>query len=216
MQRFMRFPGWKAKAMTLSYDDAVVFDKRLIAVMKQYGLKGTFNVNAGMLSHDFYRRMDKDEALELYQHSGMEVAMHGFDHAFLGGSTGADIIKEYYQDKVELEKIFGTVMRGGAYAFGVCNDEIVNVLKTLGVEYFRTTDSSGGFDMPADWLRLRPTCRHASADLFPLLEAFLAEEYATRLDRPAPMPGKKPMPRPIRKERRMLPASCLKSCAVRP
>ena len=26
MQKFMRFPGWKTKAMTLSYDDAVIFD----------------------------------------------------------------------------------------------------------------------------------------------------------------------------------------------
>ena len=92
MQRFLRFPGWKAKAMTLSYDDAVIFDKRLISIMQKHGLKGTFNVNGGMLSHDFYRRMDKDEALALYQNSGMEVAMHGLDHAFLAGSTGADIM----------------------------------------------------------------------------------------------------------------------------
>ncbi len=175
MQKFMRFPGWKAKAMTLSYDDAVIFDKRLIGVMRKYGLKGTFNVNGGMLSHDFYRRMNKEEALALYKDSGMEVAMHGLDHAFLGGSTGADVLKEYYQDKIELEKTFGEIMRGGAYAFGVVNDEIVNVLKTLGVSYFRTTACTGEFDFPTDWLRWGPTCRHVNENLFELLDAFLAE-----------------------------------------
>ena len=175
MQRFLRFPGWKAKAMTLSYDDAVIFDRRLISIMQKHGLKGTFNVNGGMLSHDFYRRMDKDEALALYQNSGMEVAMHGLDHAFLAGSTGADIMKEYYQDKIELEKTFGKIMRGGAYAFGVVTDEIVNVLKALGVSYFRTTECTGGFDLPTDWLRWGPTCRHADKNLFAMLDAFLAE-----------------------------------------
>lgn len=173
MQRFMRFPGWKAKAMTLSYDDAVVFDKRLVSIMQTYGLKGTFNVNGGMLSDKFYRRMNEADAVELYKNSGMEVAMHGLDHAFLGGCTGADILKEYYEDKIKLEQTFGTIMRGGAYAFGVCNDEIVNVLKTLGVSYFRTTVSSNTFDIPTDWLRLQPTCKHNAENTFELLDKFL-------------------------------------------
>jgi hypothetical protein len=174
MQKFMRFPEWKTKAMTLSYDDAVIFDERLIAIMQKYGLKGTFNVNGGMLSSKFYRRMDKEQAIALYKNSGMEVAMHGLDHAFLEGSTGADIVKEYYEDKLVLEKEFGEIMRGGAYAFGVVNDEIVSVLKTLGLSYFRTTNFTDGFSIPKDWLRLQPTCRHSAENLFELTEKFLA------------------------------------------
>ena len=171
----MRFPNWKPKAMTLSYDDAVIFDEKLIGIMQKYGLKGTFNVNGGMMSDKFYRRMDETTALKLYKEFRMEVAMHGYGHAFLGGCTGADIIKEYYEDKVKLEETFGEIMRGGAYAFGIYNDEIVNVLKTLGVGYFRTTECSGNFELPADWLRWQPTCRHAAANLFELLDSFLAE-----------------------------------------
>lgn len=176
MQKFMRFPGWKAKAITLSYDDAVIFDERLIDIMRQYGLKGTFNVNGGMMDEKCYRRMGEAQAVSLYKNSGMEVAMHGFEHAFLSGCTGADILKEYYEDKIKLEQTFGEVMRGGAYAFGVYNDEIVNILKTLGVSYFRTTENSNGFDIPTDWLRLKPTCRHAAENLFALLDKFLAAE----------------------------------------
>ena len=176
MQKFMRFPNWKAKAMTLSYDDAVIFDEKLIEIMQKYGLKGTFNVNGGMMSEKFYRRLSEEKAVDLYKKSGMEVAMHGFEHAFLNGCTGADIIKEFYDDKCQLEKSFGTIMRGGAYAFGGYNDNIVNILKMLGLSYFRTTQTTGNFDIPTDWLRLQPTCRHASKNLFELLDAFLEEK----------------------------------------
>ena len=44
---FMRFPGGKKKALTLSYDDGVEQDIRLIDIMKKNGLKGTFNLNSG-------------------------------------------------------------------------------------------------------------------------------------------------------------------------
>lgn len=37
----MRFPGGKKKALTLSYDDGVEQDIRLIDIMKKNGLKGT-------------------------------------------------------------------------------------------------------------------------------------------------------------------------------
>lgn len=38
----------KTKVLTLSYDDGVVQDIRLIEIMNKYGLKGTFNINSGM------------------------------------------------------------------------------------------------------------------------------------------------------------------------
>ena len=37
---YIRFPGFKLKAVTLSYDDGVRQDKRLISIMQKYGLKG--------------------------------------------------------------------------------------------------------------------------------------------------------------------------------
>ena len=43
----MKFPGGKIKALTLSYDDGVVYDRTLIEIMQRYGMKGTFNVNSG-------------------------------------------------------------------------------------------------------------------------------------------------------------------------
>ena len=42
----MRFPGGLRKAFTLSYDDANYDDMRLMELMDEYGVKGTFNVSS--------------------------------------------------------------------------------------------------------------------------------------------------------------------------
>ena len=44
---YMLFKDGIRKAVTLSYDDGVVQDKRLIEIMNKYGIKGTFNINTG-------------------------------------------------------------------------------------------------------------------------------------------------------------------------
>lgn len=44
---FMRYPDGKSKAVTFSYDDGVVQDKRLAELFDKYGMKGTFNFNTG-------------------------------------------------------------------------------------------------------------------------------------------------------------------------
>ena len=49
---FMRYPGGKKKALTLSYDDGVEQDIRLIELMKKNGLKGTFNLNSGLYAEE--------------------------------------------------------------------------------------------------------------------------------------------------------------------
>lgn len=175
MQKFLRFPEWKTKAITLSYDDGVVFDEKLISIMKKYGLKGTFNINAGMMNENCYRRLPETKVAALYSESGMEIAMHGFNHEYTAGCTGSDIVKEYADDKIYLEKRFSQIIRGGAYAFGIYTDDIVNVLKMLGLSYFRTTKNSESFDLPTDWLRLAPTCKHTSKNLFDLLDNFLKQ-----------------------------------------
>lgn len=46
----MPFPDGKRKALTFSYDDGNEEDVRLIGLMNRYGLKGTFNLNSGLLS----------------------------------------------------------------------------------------------------------------------------------------------------------------------
>ena len=65
MYAFLRFPGFKKKAFTLSYDDGVIFDKRLIEIFNENGLKATFNLNSGHFGEG--RRLSLEEAVELYK-----------------------------------------------------------------------------------------------------------------------------------------------------
>ncbi len=40
----------KKKAVTFSYDDGVVYDRRLVGIFNKYGLKCTFNLNSGIMT----------------------------------------------------------------------------------------------------------------------------------------------------------------------
>ena len=45
--------AWK-KAVTFSYDDGVTQDRDLIRLLNKYGMKGTFNINSGLLGQENY------------------------------------------------------------------------------------------------------------------------------------------------------------------
>lgn len=170
---YMRFPGFKSKAVTLSYDDAVIYDKKLIDIMKQNGIKGTFNINSGLFSTDGKRRLTKQQALELYSDPFVEVAVHGAKHLPLDEVNSAVALNDILSDRMALEEMFGTFITGLAYAYGVYSDKVVDMLKLCGIEYARTVTASGNFDIPEDWLRLKPTCHHNDPKLMEYAKIFL-------------------------------------------
>ena len=152
--------------------------------MKKYGLKGTFNINSGLFSQerrdDGKGRMTKEEAIELYINSGMEVAIHGYKHLSLAEVESSVAVRDVAKDREELENIFGGVINGMAYANGSYSDAVVQVLKDCGVKYSRTVVFTESFMIPEDWLRLPTTCHHANPKLMELAENFLAESTTTR------------------------------------
>ena len=178
---FMRFPSFRDKALTLSYDDGVRQDKRLISIMDKNGIKGTFNINGGLFNatrdSETIGRMTKEEAIELYKDSVHEVAIHGYKHLSWGVCDSAVVVNDIIKDRVELEKIFDSVIMGMAYPNGTanCTEKTVEILKNCNVKYGRTTVSSLGFDVPTDWLRLAATCHHNNPKLLDLLSDFLNE-----------------------------------------
>ncbi|HBA49836.1 MAG TPA: polysaccharide deacetylase [Lachnospiraceae bacterium] len=180
---FMRFPAGKAKALTLSYDDGTEQDIRLIQIMNQNGLKGTFNLNSGRFApegtvyppEEFHRKMTVRQVKEVYTDSGHEVAVHGLTHPFLEKLPENMAMWELLKDRENLENTFQTIVRGMAYPFGTYNDTVVECLKKAGLVYGRTTVSSHSFDIPEDWLRLQATCHHDDPELMPLVKKFLGE-----------------------------------------
>ena len=174
---FLRFPNFRSKALTLSYDDGVVFDKKLIEIMSKYGLKGTFNVNSGLFAQkEGGRCLTQKEAFALYTQSDNEVAVHGVKHLPLLGMDSAQVLGEILLDRQNLEKIFHKLVHGMAYAYGCYNDSVVEILRLCGIRYARTVDDSEGFAIPTDWLRWNPTCHHRNPRLMDLAQAFLEEQ----------------------------------------
>lgn len=183
----MRFPGCRAKALTLSYDDGVEQDIRLIKIMNQYGLKGTFNLNSGLYASEgtvypkghIHRRMTEQQIKETFITSGQEVAVHALTHPFLEQLAMPVIVNEVITDRENLEKQFGTIIRGMAYPFGTYNDTVIAALKACGIVYARTVISTNDFRLPTDWLQLTATCHHNSPNLKELTKKFM-EDTVTR------------------------------------
>ncbi|MFC3767071.1 polysaccharide deacetylase family protein [Paenibacillus sp. GCM10012303] len=154
--RYDRFPGGKIKAVTLSYDDGVVHDRRLVASMNKYGLRGTFHINSGFL--DNKGKLDSAEIASLY--AGHEISVHTVSHPFLEQAPPEQIVREITNDRAALEALAGYPVRGMSYPFGTWNEKVTAMLPSLGIEYARTTRSHGTYEMPANFLEWHPTCHH--------------------------------------------------------
>ena len=168
MERFyFVYPEGKKRALTLSYDDGRSYDRRLVALLKKHGLKGTFHLNSGKLGTFDY--VTAEEVAELYE--GMEVACHGVRHEFLTELTNEQMVREVWNDRLALEALTGKITDGMSYAYGVFSPEIITNLKAYGIKYSRTTISTNRFEIPRDFMQWNPTCHH-DADLMGLLETF--------------------------------------------
>lgn len=188
---FMRFPGGRAKAFTLSYDDGTVFDKRLIELFNKYNVKATFNLNSQrMIDSDENisvngrrRRIGTNEYAELIKNTDHEIAVHTCNHPSLGTLPIASQVLEIINDRKNLEKFFGKIIRGMAYPNGTwaVSDKTVEAVKAAQIEYARLTDPSHNFDLPENPLLLHPTCHHNDGKVFDLIDEFLnaqVERYA--------------------------------------
>lgn len=174
---YMRLKDGKRKVLTLTYDDAPIQDPKLMGIMDQYGLKGTFNINAGVFLPGneklFFERMTLSEAKKLYINSGHEVAAHTLMHTSLDQLKSDEVVHEVMEDRKILEREFQTVVRGMAYPFGSYNDDVIDILRKCGICYARTAESTEDFGFPKEWLAFTPTCRHKNPKLMELAERFV-------------------------------------------
>ncbi len=179
---YMKLKDGKSKVLTLSYDDGVVQDIRLVKILNEFGIKATFNINSGLyLSEDvnrekFYGRMKLSEAMELYKNSGHEVAVHSVNHPYLNRLKTDEILTEILEDRRSIEKHYGNLARGMAYPFGNYNNEVIECLKKCGICYSRTIYESENFKFPENWLELHPTCHHYNPRLMELAKRFVEEK----------------------------------------
>lgn len=181
-KRVLRFPMGKKKAVTLSYDDNMEADKKLIQLMEKYQMKGTFNLIPGWFAkegtvypkEETYRLATEKMAKEMYDHPLVEVANHGYQHKFMTSLSTAEMADDMLTCRKSLEKLFDRMVRGMAYPYGWHSKELQDVLAMCGVVYSRTVESTHSFELPADWLLWNPTCHHDDEKLMELADEFLA------------------------------------------
>jgi len=178
------YPEGKHKVLTMSYDDGNIEDRRLVEIFNKYGIKGTFHLNSGLESDNLddpsadHRYLPISEYKELYK--GHEVSCHTYHHPMISRTPMEHIADQILEDKKALEAAVGYPIRGMSYPYGALNDEIVNLLPSLGIKYSRTVWSTEEFYPENDFLRWKPTCHHDS-DLIKLGRKFLDLPYNLNL-----------------------------------
>lgn len=168
MKIYLCFPGGKFKALTMSYDDGKIQDRKLVEIFNKYGIKGTFHLNSSLM--DQPERIPAGEIKDLYK--GHEVSAHTCTHPTIARCPKEEIVQELYNDRVNLENIVGYPVRGLSYPNGSHNRQIRDLLPHLGYEYARTVEETGDFGIPEDFLRWKATCHH-NHNLLELGEKFI-------------------------------------------
>lgn len=178
----MSFPNGKNKALTLSYDDGVLQDKRLISIMNKYKIKGTFNLNSDIIGKVRSMQTEngevnistisEEEITHVYKNH--EIATHASKHSALTG-LGSYALQEITSDRVYFEQKLNCMVTGHAYPFGLYDNDVINMLKSAGISYARTVNSTHSFNIPDDFLKWNPTCHHNDDKLMQLAEKFCTQ-----------------------------------------
>lgn len=164
---FLRYPGGLTKALTFSYDDGVEQDMRLVKLLDDHGMKGTFNLNSGLFSPQgttfapgtIHRRMTLAQSKALFT-GNHEVAVHCLTHACLPELSQERMVYEIIRDRENLEREFGGIVRGMAYPFGAVDDATVEAVRCCGIQYARTVRSTHAFPHTPGLAAAGPHCHH--------------------------------------------------------
>lgn len=171
MKIYICFPKGRAKALTMSYDDGKIQDERLVHIFNQYGIKGTFNLNYGLMDREQTpSRIGRDKIAALYK--GHEVATHTMTHPTIARCPLTEVAEEIIEDRKGLEKLTGGLVRGHAYPNGSYSEEIKQLFRQLGIAYGRVVEAIPDYELPKDPLEWHPTCHHNDPELMKKAEFF--------------------------------------------
>jgi len=168
---YLRFPGFKDKAVTFSFDDGVIDDLKTIEIFKRLNLKGTFNLNSGLMNVDTKIKFEDIDKV----YDGFEIASHGLNHRFLEEVDTAAAVLDIIKDRENLENKLNRIVKGFAYPYGSAGPQSINALKACGMLYGRGVVSSHNFNLPEDFLLFNPTSHYADDDVINLAHKFVDE-----------------------------------------
>lgn len=164
---YTSFPEGKSKALTFSYDDGKLEDKRLIDIFDANGLKATFNINGGYLDGSAnnapHPRFFADQIKDMYKNH--EVATHTLTHPTIERCPLTEVAYEILEDRKILESIVGKPVRGNAYPNGSYSEEIKTLFKQMDIAYARVVECIPDYKLPTDPYEWHPTAHHNNPEL---------------------------------------------------
>ncbi len=170
MELYFTFPNWKRKAVSFSYDDAHVADRRLVATLNAHCLKGSFNIAPAMLGTA--NHLPRAEVRDLY--AGHEVASHGYAHLHLAHLAPAELRTELRDGRHALEDLLGQPVTGYASAYGEHTAATMEAMREAGFAYARPTAVTRFFYIPEDPLFWQASTHHRQESV-ELARSFLAD-----------------------------------------
>lgn len=170
---FNLFPGGAKHCITLSYDDGQLFDVRLAEIFRENGLVCTFHLNSGAMQRESI--VKPADVPEVYR--GHEVSCHMVNHPFPTRIPDMSVLEEIIEDRKALEAACGYVVRGMSYPYGDYDERTIRLCRTAGMEYARTTRSTGQFGVPSDFMQWHPTCHHKGGIMDKLEEFYTPHRY---------------------------------------
>ena len=192
------------KYFAWSFDDGLEQDKRIIKILKRYGMGATFHLNSGLLGEKNYIgrignlgmhevsseeyeakkhhllpsvphfRIPEDELKEVY--AGFEIASHTISHVNLARCSEEERLHQIKDDAADLSELFGQEVTGFAFPYGAGAKESRNALEQAGIRYARLVMSSPTFRFPDDPLAMPMTCWHISPKALQLIDQFIQKE----------------------------------------
>ena len=168
------YPGYTNKAVTFSYDDGTYgTDAILIELMNRYNIKSTFNIVGKNVPET---QAERQEYVDLY--AGHEVANHSQTHPMINvessGVTIAAATEDILNCTATLENAFGDNFDTTKWGFiwpyarpaGRLPETDIPFVTELeqniineGVVYIRPVSTTGGFDLPQNWMLWEPTSK---------------------------------------------------------
>ncbi|MBR5291072.1 MAG: polysaccharide deacetylase family protein [Erysipelotrichaceae bacterium] len=177
------YPGGKAKAFNITYDDGVLQDERFVALLNKYGIKGTFNLNSELMQNEFswthpngmqVKRLSVEKVKHLYD--GHEVASHTLTHPYMYNLSDGELYHQLKSDKENLEKLFEREIKGFAVPFDYYDDRIAECAKACGFAYARKSEFTNSFKPCSDSYHWKTGIYHIDDNLTNFVADFLNTE----------------------------------------
>lgn len=186
--------GKPHKYFTLSFDDGITQDLKIIEILNKYGAKcATFNINTGLYGANWewvgqtlgdptltHKRFTKKEIQEgIYD--GFDVEVHTLNHPSLKNyDNNPNMIKrEVGVDAANITKLIGVKPVGMAWPGGdteYTDKTIEIVLSTTNIRFARATTATNGFKLPEYFMVWTPSCSISDKNCLDLAQQFLDAE----------------------------------------